>query len=279
MLPNQRILFKDNSSFSDLSVKLNEYLSGTETLAVIAAEDALYLGSDLPFNHRWIEVSTPNALASKIEVKLWDDTKWVPAVDVNDQSSINGVTLAKSGILSWTPDRDESWAQEDTTEDIPELSSFKIYDLYWAKFTFSGDLTPETALKYLGYKFSGDADLLAQYPELANQAIKTSFQTGKTTWDDQAFIAAEEIIKDLKVMNIIWSKNQILDWSVFRMASVHKMAEMIFRALGSEYETELKGAMRAYKNSLNIKMFHVDKNKDARLGERELKETVGFFKR
>lgn len=279
MLTNHRVIFKDNTSLSDLSVKANEYLSGSETLAIVATEDALYVGSDLPFNHRWIEVSTVNDQASVISVSLWNGSAWKAAVDLIDQTSISGVCLAQSGILSWTPDRNESWTDQYTTEEIPELSSFKIYDMYWAKLTFSGDLKSTTAIEYVGYKFSNDVDLYGQYPEFNNATLKSSFGLGKTSWDDQAFVAAEYIIQDLRSMNIIWSRNQILNWPLFKMASVHKVAEILFRALGSEYETELVDAMKAYRASINMKMFQVDLNKNATIDDKEKRETVGFLKR
>lgn len=279
MLTNHRVLFKDNLTPRDISIKLNEYLSGSEVIAVVAAEDALYIGSDLPFNHRWIDVSVFNDLASTMSVKLWNGSAWKSAVDVIDQTSVAGVTLAQSGILSWTPDRNESWASQLSTEDIPELSTFKIYDMYWVKIEFSSDLKSTTAINYMGYKFSTDSDLYGQYPELDNNTLRNSFKLGKLNWNDQAFIAAEYIIQDLRAMNIIWSRNQILNWPLFKMASVHKTAEIIFRSLGSEYEAELADSMKAYRSSLNMKMFQVDLNRNATLDEKEKRESVGFLRR
>lgn len=279
MLTNHRVLFKDNLTSRDISIKLNEYLSGSEVIAVVAAEDALYIGSDLPFNHRWIDVSVFNDLASSMSVKLWNGSTWKSAVDVIDQTSVAGVTLAQSGILSWTPDRNESWSSQLSTEDIPELSTFKIYDMYWAKIEFTADLKSTTAINYVGYKFSNDSELYGEYPELDNSTLRNSFKSGKLNWNDQAFIAAEYIIQDLRAMNVIWSRNQILNWPLFKSASVHKMAEIIFRSLGSEYEAELADSMKAYRSSLNMKMFQVDLNRNATLDEKEKRETVGFLRR
>lgn len=279
MLTNHRVIFKDNTVLRDLSIKMNEYLSGTETIAFVAGEDSIYIGSDLPFNHRWVEVSTANDVASVVSVSLWNGSEWKAAVDVIDQTSTNGVTLAQSGIISWTPDKDHSWMNEDSTEDISDLSTLKIYDMYWVKISFSVSLKATTALKYVGYKFSSDEQLTAEYPELASSSLKDGHTTGKTSWNDQAFVAAEYIVADLKSMNIIWNRNQIIDWPLLKMASIHKTAEIVFRAFGAEYQEEIQDTHKAYRSSLNMKMFHVDLNRDARLTEGEKLDTVGFLSR
>jgi hypothetical protein len=280
LLSNQRIIFKDGATLRDHSVKLGDYLSGTETLDVVAADDALFIGSDLPFNHRWFEVSSANAAVSAMTIRLWNGSEWKSAVEVIDQTkSTAGATLSTSGIVSWTPDRFQSWAREESTEDISDLSTLKIYDLYWAKITFSVDLTISTALGFIGQRFSSHADVVSEYPELGDANLIASYKTGKTTWDEQAFAAAEYIVRDLQNKQMVWSKNQIIAWEIFRSASVHKTAEIAFRGLGDNYRDNLVEANRAYKAALDVKFPAVDLNANGRLDNSERTAAMGYFTR
>lgn len=280
MLLNNRVIFKNNTALTDLSVKLNNIHSGTETVDIIALQDALYIGSDLPFNHRYIDVSTANDQASVISVSLWDGAEWVPAVDVIDQTvGSAGKTLSQSGIISWTPDKDESWMCEDSTEEISDLSTLKIYNMYWAKLSFSSDLKATTALKYVGHKFSNEEDLGGFYPELLKSSVKTAFQSSKTAWTEQLVEAAETIVRDLRKKGIVWSENQVLDWQKFSEASSHKTAEIIWNAFGKNEEDRAEGARKAYKEAFSQQVFNVDKDKDGRLDKSEKMIARGIVRR
>lgn len=280
MLLNNRIIWKNNAALVDLSVKLNDFHSGSEVIDIVAAQDALYIGSDLPFNHRYFEVSVVNALPSVVSVSLWDGSGWNPVVETIDQTQgTSGTTLSQSGIISWTPDRDEVWQYARSTEDITDLSTLKIYDYYWAKFTFSADLTSTTALSYVGHKFSEDNDLRAYYPDLLLTKTLTAFQAGKTTWNEQHIAAAEEIIKDLRKKRIVWSPNQILEWQQFTLASLHKVARNIFTSFGENYKDERDLADADYSRAMNMQVFNVDNNRNARLEPHEKIVSTGFRRR
>lgn len=279
MLLNNRVIWKDNATLRDLSISLSNPLSQTETMALVAAEDAIYLGSDLPFNHRWFEVSSANAVACDISIELWNGQSWKSAVDVIDQTKLAGATLAQSGFISWVPDRDHTWDMEQTTADMSDLSTLKIYDMFWVRLKFTADVTGTTALKYIGHKFSSDADLVAEYPSMASATLKGAYSTGKTTWTDQHFLAAEYIIQEMRAQRLVWSPNQILDWAQFKPASVHRTAAIIFTALGQDYVEELKSAMDQYKSALKIKAFNIDQNANARVDAKETKSRVEFLGR
>ncbi len=279
MLHQNRVIFSDNGVLSDLSSPQSDVFAGNSTLAVKAAQDALYIGSDLPFNHRFLKVSTANDVASVMSVSLWDGSAWVPALDVIDGSSVAGVTLAQSGILSWVPDRDESWNKEDTTYGIVTgLTTLKIYDLYWAKIVFSANLKATTALAYVGQRFSSDAQLAGRYPDLADSTTISNFTSGKTAWDEQHVLAAEEIVRDLRKQNTIWSKNQVLDWEVFADAAVQKTAQIIYTAQGEAYAEQRDEARREYDRAMSRLHFGVDRNNDARLESSE-KANVTRYRR
>jgi hypothetical protein len=279
MLLNNRVIFNDNGTLRDLSVALNNVFSGSEVVAIVAAEDKMYFGAPLPFNHRYFMVPVVNDQASVVSVDIWNGTEWVAAVDVIDQTkNSSGHTLSRSGIISWAIDRQKSWGMEDTTENMTGsgLTTLKLYNLYWVRFSFSGNLKATTALKYVGHKFSEDNDLKGYYPDLLRTNVKAGFEAGKTDWDEQHVIAAEEIIRDLIKKQEIINANQILDWSVFTDAATHKVAEIAYTAFGADYEDRRETAYENYKDALDKVTFPVDKNQN---GHREPEEAKPAFGR
>jgi hypothetical protein len=271
MLTSNRIIWKDNATLRDLSLSLNDLYTGTETIAFVAAEDAIYIGGDLPFGNRYFEVGTANTNTASVSVSIWDGNAFSAVAETLDQTSVGGKTLAQSGIISWNIDRDKQFSQEDTTEDISDLSTLKLYDLYWVKLTFSADLSASTALKYVGFKFARDEDLAGRYPDLNRSDTKTAFSASKTTWNDQHILAAEEIIRDLRKKREIISPNQILDYEVFTQPAVHKVAEIIMNSFGKDFIDQKEQARKDYQTLLNKLSFQVDANADGRL---ELGEKV-----
>lgn len=278
MLMTSRTLWSDNGTLKDLSVLLGDFKTGSQVIDFVAAEDYLYLGSDFPFNHRYINVSAVNAATSSLVIELWDGTTWNAAEDIIDQTSVAGVTLATSGVVSWVPNDDDGWMRESTNDDgetITGLTSVKIRDLYWARFSFTNDLTNTTALKFIGHKFSNDNDLAIFYPDLIRSAVLAHFQAAKTSWNDQHIQAAEEIVKDLKKTKIIKSRNQILNWELFRDAACHKVAEIAFNAFGKDYFENRDAARAMYKEEMKKAFYHVDHDNDATLSVMERKVTEG----
>lgn len=281
MLLNNRVIINNNGTLTDASIPLSNIHSGTQVFDFETATDYLYLGSDLPFNHRHFDIVTVNSVAATPTISLWSGSEWVNAIDVIDQTASAGVSLAQDGIIAWRPDEDESSWSWDDTDDMANsgLQTLKIKGLYWARINWSADLTDTLSFNYIGYKFSSDAELESEYPELAQSSLKTAFKAGKTDWNEQTLVAAEYIINDLRQMNVITSMNQILDWRVFSKASVHKTAEIIFRAFGDDYKDNLLEANKQYKNSLQLKQYNVDQNRDATLTEAETHPVTTFLGR
>lgn len=279
MLINQRIIWKDNLTLKDMSVELNDLTAGTYVIPFVTAEDKIYIGSDLPFNHRYFAVSVANDVASVASVEIWTGSAWESAVDVLDQTSSGGKTMKVSGILSWTPERNSAWGIEETTEDIPDLSTLKIYNMYWARLSFSGNHTAGSALSYVGHKFANDADLAGFYPSLNTSDVKGAFATGKTSWDDQHVLAAEEIVRHLRKKKEIRSSNQIVDWEQYNHAGVHKLAEIIYSSFGDDYEDHRKRAEISFNKAINLGVHQIDRDGDGRLDTRERMSNSGLFRR
>ncbi len=282
MLMSSRIIWSDNGVIKDLSVNQNSYVTGSDVIDYTTAQDYIYIGGDFPFNHRFFDVSVANAVASVASVELWDGTSWQPAVDVIDQTSVASASVATSGVMSWRPDQGKSWVRDNTNLDghtITGLSSLKIFDLYWARISWSASWTGTAAIKFIGQKFADDNDMYIFYPEFSLSNVKAQFLAGKTTWNEQHLQSAVEIIRDLKKMQVALSGTQILDWEIFREPSIHKAAAMIYQGFGKDFFPNADRAEIKYKESLanNIKM--IDKTNDAKLDPSEKITRDGWLSR
>lgn len=281
MLLNNRIIFNNAGTLTDASIALSNIHSLSQVFDYETATDYIYLGSDLPFNHRHFGLTVVNAVVGVPTVDLWTGSAWVAAIDIIDETSSGGATLAQNGIIAWRPDEDvSSWAWDDTDDMTGSgLETLKIKGLYWVRMKFSANLTDTLSFSYIGHKFCKDEELEAEYPELAQTSMKTAFKAGKTDWNEQELVAAEYIVADLRQMNLITSPNQILDWRVFSKASVHKTAEIVFRAFGDDYKDNMVEAMKSYKNYIQLKQFNIDRNRDATLTEFETKSISTYLSR
>jgi hypothetical protein len=279
MLTSQRIIFSDNSVLTDCSFVLNDFLADTQTLAVVAAQDYLFIGSEHPFNYRWIDVSTANDQASVISVHVWSDGGWNAAVDVQDDTSASGVTLARSGLLTWHIDKTKGWTKESSSENVTGITTTDIYDMYWVRLTFSGNLKATTALKYIGFKFSTDTDLAAWYPDLALSTTMTAHTSGKTNWNDQHYLAAESIIRYLKRNQVIWTPNQLIEWQLFNEAAVHRCAEIIMNSFGDAYEDNRTRASKYFREAMDMRQFKTDENLNGNLDEGEATQPIRIIRR
>ena len=273
-----RIIFKDNTVLNDFSPSLGDYFANTETIALGSAEDSIMIGSYLPWNHRYIDVSTANDQTAALSVEIWDGSDWTAAADIVDETASAGASLAQSGYVFFTVDKDSKWGRENSTEDITALSSMKIYNMFWARFTWNADLNANTALNYIGWRFSNDNELGSYYPDLLDAALLDSFESGKTNWNDQHFIAADHILMKLEGRGEIWTPNTILEPSRFLHASIEKTAEIIFKALGDDYEDNRKNASSEFHKLINSPVKDLDSNQDGFQQTSERREKIGIYR-
>ena len=278
-----RVIFSDNGISSDISRPLAKYRSGSSALTIVASEDAIYIGAILPFNHLYFKLgANVNSLSSEVSIKYYTGVEFVSVVDVNDETAVAGASLAQSGFIQWTTDKDKSWERRDTVHggqvQISELSDITVYDKYWLEIKFSNDLDP-IDLDWIGQIFSDDDDLISEYPDLVRSNMLQAFESGKTDWQEQHARAAELIAKDLVSGRVIGSKEQIIDRDAFKLASVSKTAEIIYQAFGDDYADDRKEARIEYKSRLNKVVFNVDKNENARLDPEEARQQTGWLSR
>jgi hypothetical protein len=249
------------------------------TLPIVATEDAIYLGSDLPFNHRYFEIETANASGSFVSVDYYCNG-WQAAVDVLDGTDVNGATFNRSGVIQWTPNKSYGWEMRDTNSPgitITELQALSIYDLYWMRLKFSGNFSATTKLKYIGHKFATEDDIAVFYPDLVKSEVLEQFEAGKTKWTEQLVAASEIVVRDLKSRGLIKSGNQILDYAIFTEATVHACAEIIFNSFGANYRQAKTDAHAEFKRALSISVMNLDSNADGRLDTAERVQSTGWL--
>ena len=278
---NYRIIHSDNGTLKDLSVNLNKYTSGSEIIPLEVANDYLYVGARFPFNSFYTIVKEVNAIPSTISIEYWDGNEWKSAIEVLDQTE----GLAKSGKISFVPSKQYGWMMDDTvhsndtTEEIEGLGNIVIYDHYWIRLKVSATLTPTTELSWTGVNFASDADLFLEYPLFDSTSMMNAYKSGKTSWQDQIVTASALVVEDLISKKIIKGQEQILDTDKLRSVTVSKTAQIIYKALGDDYNDEKEAVTKEYYSRLNKSIFHVDENSNARLDERETRLTQGYIYR
>ena len=279
MIDTQRIIYADNGVLSDSSLALCEYMAGDKTIAMVTGEDYIYIGSIVPFNHLYIDVKTANTTASSLTIEVYNNNVWESCVDILDNTSVGGKTLSQSGIVQFALDYLKGWSYESYSNDIPELTSTKLYDMYWLRIGVSASLSLTTAINYIGHKFCNANDLYSLYPLLNNAGLLEAYKTGKTSWDEQILIASEFIIRDLIGRGIIKAGGQIFDYQRFKHPCIYKTAEVILGAFGSAYTDERNDARKAYNDNINSGRFNIDNKKDGRLDDYDREATSYFFTR
>lgn len=277
MLHDQRVIFSNNGTLSDLSVNLGNFREGSEVIDYVTSEDYIFIGSFLPFNHKHFDVSVANDQAATVSVDIWDGTNWRAAVDVIDRTASSGVSLAQDGIISWTTDIDRGWDRERESADVTGLSGTNIYNMYWVRLSWNASWNALTALDFIGQKFAKDADLYDLYPDLNNSELQTAFESGKSDWEEQHYIAAQHIVRDLKKDHSIISADQILDFDLFQEAAIHSAAMVIYWGLGMDEKHNQ--AKSLYEDNLKQGFLNIDVTADGRLNVFERTLTMGFISR
>ena len=272
MILDQRVLH----GLTDISVVTNDFRTGQYVFPYVAGQ-YLYIGSIFPFNNVYVDLSVLNTAAATVSPEIWWDgvNGWTDAVDVIDETE----GLTKSGRIQWNTDVDKGWNSEYLCRDVVGLETKKIYNMYWMRFSWDVDLDVTTAINYIGQRFSDDIMLQSFYPDLLLPRVMDAFKTGKTNWNEQHYMAAVEIIRDLKKRAIIRSQHQLLDYSLFTDAACHMVAELAYRAFGQPYFEHVRQAREKYTSASNLKFYNTDINQDGRLDPCERSFKTDFMRR
>jgi hypothetical protein len=270
-----RLIRKDNATYSDNSIA-NQREDETVALNIVAAEDAIYIGKQFPFNNFFFWMgSTVNAEASTMTVEYWSNDEWVEAVDILDATSSGGATLARNGAVQFSPDIDYNWTiVNDTSESgnhVPDdLADFTIYNLYWIKITFSADLTAGTVLKRLSYAFTTDSTIVGIDHEIEDFLSHFS----QDDYTKQIIAASEETVDELQVRGLLVDEGQVIRIGEVGRAVAYKALEIIYFNLGDSYADKRRSVASKFDKALKIKRFTFDQDLDAFTDRREIKNKI-----
>jgi len=268
----QRIFYSDNTTIGDYTLEARN--ADTIPAEMVAAEDYIYIASWDPMNSFFIQIETANTNASIMSIQYWGNSEWADAVDIIDGTKSSGKTLAQTGVVKFIPDKDKMFQRvTDTTSDSApsELSSIEIYDRFWLRIKVSADLSAGTEIKRIFYRFADDAKLNYLDPVLSNYL--TSWEAGKSNWDEQLMTASEEVVLDLRRRGIIQGSEQLINIDELELMTAYRALQIIYSGLGGE--NELKKAEAAGKKYHDISgnmRFTIDVYGDARINvdEREI---------
>lgn len=265
-----RVILGDNGVLTDYSIEADNEADNIP-FALVATEDYIYIGQYFPWNNFYLKVDTVNDAASELSLDYWRD-EWVPVVDILDGTKVSGVTLAKSGIVRFTPDIDRDWLQMDRTDDqaTSGLDTVNIYDMYWLRMKYSNTLNPATKINKITYLFTSEELVNSLVPRLSQ--FLTRWESGKTDWVQQELVASQHVISNLKKRKLIMEPGQILKLDDFSMATAWKTVELIFFGLGSKYDEERIIAEKNFTSFMDG-LFTIDKDRNARISKHELSQT------
>ncbi len=268
---DRRVIWKNNGVTTDITKNVTGPLSDSIVLDYKAADDRIFIGSVLPFNHLFFDFIVANNDAVTPTVKVWTGTQWTTVVDLQDETR----GWFAPGKIMWSVPRETSWIRELDSFDAEGLEDTVIYNMYWAELSFSADLDALTDLKTVGQRFSDDSDLFSFYPDLSQTGLLEQFETGKTTWNEQSLAASEACIAYLKAKNIIKVDSQVMKPDQLKMAAIHKTAEIIYSAFGAAYKDDKIEARKDFEKAIDLKFLNVDENADGNLSLSERKIRTG----
>ena len=154
---SQRVIRDD----IDISAAVNSYAyENAATMDLPTSGDYLYIGSEVPFNNLWFQLHTANNTTTQVAIDTWWGQQWTPCVDIVDETAVSGVSLAKHGRIQWSLDDLKGWDCEDRSADVPGLENTKIYNMYWARFSWNNGVPP-TTLRVNPLETCGREDLAA----------------------------------------------------------------------------------------------------------------------
>lgn len=274
-----RVFFKEGAGNPlDISKEINKYKSDTYLMSM-DTNDAIYIATDFPLNHLFVKMGeTVNESPSNLVIDYWSGNGWISVVNQNDYT----VAFSATGFIEFTPDRAISWKLSNTNYGgnvVEDLETISVYDKYWIRIKVDADLDDDIELEYIGHKFSEDMDLFGEYPIFNDAEFLELYETDKTTWEEQAVIASDLIIQDLKRKNIIFGAEQILDREILRPACVQKVAEIIFNAFGKDYRDQKLECRKEYDTRMDLSKFVVDTNNNGIEDQCEKQETQGWLSR
>lgn len=268
-----RVLSYNGSTFSDLSL-INQNDSINLDLS-LATTEYIYIGQYFAFNNFFIHLDTANATASSLTLEYWDGSSWREMVDVLDGTKTGNVTLAKSGVIQFAPNKLYNWNRiTDTSESYAptEMQSLQIYNLIWLRFKPTVDIDASTDAISISYAFTSSQQLNLHDIEINNYYDR--FAIGKTDWNKEIITSSRYLVSDLKRKNIVQDHAQLLMFDDVSLACEWKTLEHIYNNMGKAYVEKRDHARSMYDKAIEIRQRTIDNNNSAKVDLDNLKGAI-----
>lgn len=257
-----RIFSIDNTVATDITLATQDKNAYT-AIPMVYNEDYVYIGQELPFNQLFMEVKAANTASSVLSVEVWNGS-WDSVAETIDGTSSAGKTLAVSGNVQFTLDKNSSWLYLPDTSEAGAtfgLTGVKLYNLYWARIKVSASLSAGTQIRRISYKFTTDDKLEELDPNL--DTYRTAWDSTKTEWLDQILDASSRIAEHFKTSGIISGIQGVLriDSTIFT-ATAYRALSLVYSGLGKEYADAKKDALGEYNGLLEGFKLKLDANAD-----------------
>lgn len=266
-----RVIHSDNGTLTDLTLAAQN--SDTLAIPLVAATDYLYIGQHYPFNNVFFDVNTANTNAAIWDIEVWTGSAFTNVADILDETAQSGVPWSRSGVIQFSPSDNSTWKlADDTSEDlVTGISTLTIYNMYWMRMTPSASLSAGTIINRLGYRFANTQQLNSIDPDLSQYL--TSWESGKTDWDEQIQLGSQYVIADMKSRGIILHPGQALRIDEISLPTAYRTLALIYSMLGPDFEFRRAHAVETYKELMSVQRFTIDKNSD---GVESFDEVQGF---
>lgn len=283
-----RILKNVGATLTDLSYENQDETVKPAITLPTPATDYLLIGMQYPFNNFFLNLTgcDVNDNVSTLSLEYWDGSKWIPAVDVLDGTSVGGKTLARSGAVLFSQDRQKSgWGKVNNTklQGPPELQTKDIYDLYWLKVKVSAAIAPavvvppavqptEVTIQELGFAWTSGQKMKGIKSEV--DRYLPSFASGKTNWIPEIMTASKMLITEMKKQGLVVGPQQLVRMDDFWLPATYKALWLVYSSLGPSYKDQADALHHQFYKTLNVNNVSIDQDKNGRLDQSEVNNRV-----
>lgn len=277
-----RILKNVGATLTDLSYENQDETVKPAITLPDPATDYLLIGMQYPFNNFFLNLTgcDVNDNASTLSLEYWDGSKWVAAVDVLDGTSLGGKTLARSGAILFSQDRQKTgWGRVNNTrlQGPPELNTKDIYDLYWLKLKVSAAIAPvapavDVTFQELGFAWTSGAKMKGIKSEV--DRYLPSFATGKTNWIPEIMTACKMLITEMKKQGLVVGPQQMVRTDDFWLPATYKALWLVYSSLGPSYAEQATALHHQFYKTLNVNNVSIDEDGNGKLDATEVNSRV-----
>jgi hypothetical protein len=235
-----------------------EDFNSTDTTVSLGSGDSIYVGTLWPIVDLFFNVTSGSSDGRATDVSYWDGNQFRSSGDLLDGTLSSGNSFGTDGHLSWIPDRDYSITRvSDPNEDISALSGIKVYNRYWYKISFSDAISFD--IGWMGSLFCSHEDIDSEFPDLTRSDVMSAISAGKTDYLKQIVRASEIVIDDCLNRGKFTNEGEVLDRRELRLATVSKVAEIVYTLLDQEQGTpRLEQARQEYQSRISKVMRQID---------------------